>query len=129
MSDADQIRELIERRVEALEGRDAAAANACLDVNIVAFEVAGALQAPPVQSRDDALTQAWLDSFLEGPRVTLEQLAIHVDGLVAFCHSLNRLEGTRVDGQRVDVVMRSTLGFSKSTGEWKIVHAHTSVPR
>jgi ketosteroid isomerase-like protein len=25
--------------------------------------------------------------------------------------------------------MRSTLGFRRIDGEWKVVHAHTSIPR
>jgi ketosteroid isomerase-like protein len=61
--------------------------------------------------------------------VTMEELAIQADGSVAFCHSLNRLQGTRTDGQEVDVTMRSTLGLRKKNGEWKIVHGHTSFPR
>lgn len=129
MSDEDAIRALLERRTEALARRDAAAANAMLDRRMVAFEVAGPLQVPAADATDNALTQAWLDSFEEGPSVLLEELSIHEDGTVAFCHSLNRLEGRRTDGQEVDVTMRSTLGLRKIDGEWKIIHGHTSLPR
>jgi len=126
MSHADEIKAIIERRIEALRRRDAAAANAALDKELVAFEVAGPLR---LQATDAATTQAWLDSFDEGPIVTMEELTICADAEVAFCHSLNRIQGRRVDGQSVDVMMRSTLGFRKREGEWKIVHGHTSVPR
>lgn len=129
MSDTDEIREVITRRLEALRRRDAAAANAALDRGLVAFEVAGPLQLPSAQAIDDSLTQAWLDSFEEGPTVTPEQLTICADSSVAFCHSLNRLQGRKVDGQSVDVTMRSTLGLRKVDGRWKIVHGHTSFPR
>ena len=84
---------------------------------------------PPEQATDNALTQAWLDTFDEGPRVTMEQLSIHADGSVAFCYSLNRLQGTRTDGQELNLTMRSTLGLRKLNGQWKIVHGHTSLPR
>jgi ketosteroid isomerase-like protein len=129
MSHIDEIKAIIDSRIEALGRRDAAAANAALDINLVAFEVAGPLKLPSAQATDPALTQAWLDSFDEGPTITMEALTICADAEVAFCHSLNRLQGKRVDGQNVDVTMRSTLGLSKREGEWKIVHGHTSFPR
>lgn len=129
MSAADEIRSLLDARIEALRNRDAASANALLDRHIVAFELAGPLQLPPAQATDNGLTQAWLDSFSEGPNITMEQLSIHADDEVAFCHSLNRIQGHRRDGQQVDVTMRSTLGMRKVRGEWMIIHGHTSLPR
>jgi ketosteroid isomerase-like protein len=59
----------------------------------------------------------------------MEELSIHAEGAVAFCHSLNHLQGRRTDGQEIDVRMRSTLGLRKLDGEWKIVHGHTSLSR
>jgi ketosteroid isomerase-like protein len=129
MTDIEEIRALLNKRIDALQRRDAAAANSALDSHVVAFELAGPLQVPPAQATDSAATQAWLDGFDAGPTVTMEELAIYADGSLALCHSLNRLEGRRVDGQGIDVVMRSTLGFRKVAGEWKIIHAHTSLPR
>lgn len=129
MSDSDEIRSLLHLRIDALRRRDAATANACLAPHFVSFEVAGPLQLPADQATDDTLTQAWLDSFEKGPRVTMEELTVEADGTVAFCHSLNRLQGTRSDGQEVDITMRSTLGFRRLDGEWKIIHGHTSLPR
>ena len=129
MSEVDAIRRVIEDRVRALRDKDAAAAVAMLDADIVAFEVAGPLQVPAAQATDVAATQAWLDSFDGPPEVEIEELAIHADGSVAFCHSLNRLSGVMADGRKIDLRMRSTLGLRKVGGAWKIVHAHTSVPR
>lgn len=129
MSDEDVIRSLLEKRVEALRHRDAASANAALDPHMVAFELAGPLQVSPTEATDDNLTQNWLDSFEDGPHVAMDELSIHADGAVAFCHALNHLQGRRSDGQQVDIRMRTTLGFRKVNGEWKVVHAHTSLPR
>ena len=129
MSDAEDIRSLLDRRLAAIQQRDAINVNAALDSDVVTFEVAGPLQITSAQATDVALTQAWLESFAEGPIVTMDELKICADGTVAFCHSLNRLQGRRADGQEVDVTMRSTLGLCKRDGEWKIVHGHTSFPR
>jgi ketosteroid isomerase-like protein len=129
MSETETILALLSDRIDALQRRDAAAANAALDPHLVAFEVAGPLQVPSAQSTDNALTQAWLDSFEEGPTIIVEELKIFVDAKVAFCHSLNRFRGTQAGGQSIDVAMRSTIGLCKRNGEWKIVHGHTSLPR
>jgi ketosteroid isomerase-like protein len=129
MSVSDEIQALLDGRLEALSRRDAASANALLDRDVVAFELAGPLQVPSAQAVDNGLTQAWLDSFSEGPNVSMQELTVHADGTVAFCHSLNRIQGKRTDGQQVDLTMRSTLGMRKVGEEWKIVHGHTSLPR
>lgn len=129
MNSKQEIAKLLETRIAAIVRKDAASANAVLSSDLVAFEVAGPLQLPPAQAIDNRLTQAWLDTFDQGPRVTIEELSIHADGGVAFCHSLNRLEGRRTDGKEIEVTMRSTLGFKKLGDEWKIIHAHTSLPR
>lgn len=128
MTDEQAIRALIDARVAALEAGDGSAAVAALAPNIVAFEVAGPLVVPSDQVLDSGATEAWLRNF-DGPiHIDIADLAIHVDGDVAFAHSLNRLVASR-SGQPVDVSMRSTLGFRRVGGEWTIVHAHTSVPR
>lgn len=128
MTNEEAIRALIDARVAALEAGDGAAAVADLAPDIVAFEVAGPLITPSDQVLDVVAAEAWLQSF-DGPiRVEIADLAIHVGGDVAFAHSLNRLVGSQ-GGQPIDFWMRSTLGFRRIDGEWKVVHAHTSIPR
>ena len=58
----------------------------------------------------------------------LRDLEIVTGDGVAFSHSLNHLTGTRKGGETSDVWFRSTFGFRKVDGEWKIVHEHESVP-
>ena len=128
MDETGEIEKLLETRIAALERKDGASANALLDPNIIAFEVAGELQVPSAEATNNALTQAWLDTFEEGPQITLQELVIHQEGNVAFCHSLNRLQGKRSDGKAIELEMRSTLGLKKRAGKWTIVHSHTSLP-
>jgi ketosteroid isomerase-like protein len=124
--DEAAIRALIGERVAALKAKDGARALAVLAPDVVAFELAPPLVAE--NATDAAAAQAWLDGF-EGPVETeVRELVVHVAGDVAFSHSLNRLRATRNDGRKVDFWMRSTLGFAKREGAWKIVHGHTSVP-
>lgn len=126
--DEAAIRRLIDERIAALRDKDGAAAVAVLAPDLVAFELAPPLQVPVETATDAAAAQAWLDGF-EGPVETeVRDLVVHVSGDVAFSHSLNRLRALRPGGRSVDFWMRSTLGFRKTAGEWKIVHGHTSVP-
>jgi PhnB protein len=122
-----EIRELIERRIEAIRNKDAAAAIECLSEAVVAFEMVPPLSLPMGAARDEHGFAAWLSGFDEID-VEVHHLGIHADSQLAFAHSLNHLTGRRSGGAGVDIWMRSTLGFRREAKGWRIVHAHTSVP-
>lgn len=128
MNDEDSIRAIIGARVAAMREKDSGTAIAMLAPDLVAFELVGPLQTPAAQATDASGIQSWFDSW-DGPiEAEIRDLQVHVCGDLAFCHSLNRMRGTRPGGRTTDFWMRSTLGLRKQEGEWKIVHAHTSVP-
>ena len=122
-----EIRALIERRVEAIRNKDAATAIACLSEGVVAFEMIPPLALSAGAARDEQGFAAWLSGF-EDVDVEVIDLKIEAESDIGFAHSLNRLSGTRAGGAPVSLWMRSTLGFRREDGEWRIVHAHTSVP-
>jgi len=122
-----EIRELIERRIEAIRNKDAAAAIECLSEAVVAYEMVPPLALPMGAAREEQGFSAWLSGF-EEIDVEVHDLGIHADSQLAFAHSLNRLTGKRSGGAGVDIWMRSTLGFRREAKGWRIVHAHTSVP-
>ena len=129
---ADEIAEarigaIIEARVDAIRRGDAQALSGGFMPGAVVFEMVGPLRLPAGAASDAASIAGWLSSWQAPPDVEVRDLEIHVSGDVAFASSLNRLTGTRLDGRAVDLWMRSTLGF-RLDGEWRIVHAHTSVP-
>lgn len=127
MKDEAAIRALIAERVEAMRTRDAARAVATLAPDVVGFELGPPL-ALGAEQRDPAGLEAWFAAW-DGPiEIELRDLTIAVSDDVAYSHSLNRLSGTRVGGAAVSFWMRSTLGFRKVGGAWKIAHGHTSVP-
>lgn len=128
MTDTEEIRLLIDRRIDALGNHDAQAANQCLARDIVAYEVAGPLQVPSEHVTDVGIAQSWMDSFEEGPWITVQDLVIHVEGSIAFAHSIQRLKGIGSDKSQIDLSMRSTMGFAKRENGWMIVHSHTSSP-
>jgi ketosteroid isomerase-like protein len=128
VSDVEAIRALIEARADAMRRKDAAAAIVLLADDIVAFEMIPPLVLPAEAARSEQAMMGWFAGWEGGIEIEIRDLVIHVDGDVAFTHSLNRLAGTRLGGGRTDIWMRSTLGFRRTPDGWRIVHGHTSVP-
>jgi PhnB protein len=73
-------------------------------------------------------TEAWFATW-KGP-IGWEDRDLHVTagGDVAFATSLAHITGTKTEGYDVSLWFRSTTGFRKENGAWKVVHAHSSVP-
>ena len=86
--------------------------------------------APPLISTgaDAKGLQAWFSTWPGPIGYEIRDLRITAGDDVAFCHSLNRLSGTKSDGEKADVWFRLTLGLRKLGGEWRIAHQHESVP-
>lgn len=128
MSSAEeQIRAVIEERIAAMRDKDAARAVAPLAEDAVAFEMVPPLALPPGAAGDAEGLTAWMSGF-EEVDVEVRDLRIEADGEVGFAHALHHLKGRRAGGQPVSLWMRSTLCFRREGAEWKIAHAHTSVP-
>ena len=128
MGSEREIRTVIEMRVAAIKRKDARALAASLAPDAIVFEMIPPLRLPDGAAQDVRGIEAWLSSWAEGPEVEIFDLQVHADGDVGLASSLNRLKGTRLDGRSTDFWLRSTLGFRRMAGEWRIVHAHSSVP-
>lgn len=124
-ADEAKIREAIDDFVDALRAKDAE--------RVVRHHAPGFVQfslAPPLISTEADVEglAAWFSTW-QGPLgYEVRDLEITVGGEAAFCRSLNRLSGTKIDGAKADVWFRHTLGFRKIGGVWKIAHEHESVP-
>ncbi len=100
----------------------------------IAAETVMFILAPPLQYKTGdnapgtAGIQEWFDSFQGIIGYEFRKLEITTGKTVAFCHSLNRISGTKSDGEKIDIWIRETLGLRKIEGEWKITHEHQSVP-
>jgi ketosteroid isomerase-like protein len=73
-------------------------------------------------------TDEWLSSFRDPLDYDIRDLNIAAGDDVAFCHSLNRVNGTTTDGNKIDMWWRATLCFRKIDGKWMVTHEHSSVP-
>ncbi len=117
----------IERRAEAVRSKNLETAAACISFDVILFDVVDQLQ----YGGADELTKRarqWFSSF-EGPiGFEMRQLQVTTCQNMGFSHSLNRVNATRIDGQKLEMWWRSTTCYSKTEGAWKVTHEHNSVP-
>ncbi|HEY6977232.1 MAG TPA: nuclear transport factor 2 family protein [Chitinophagaceae bacterium] len=79
----------------------------------------------------DAYRKAWIDFFTHyksPPKLSITDLAITVEGNLAFSHSFMHVTGTDMQGHPVDRTVRVTAGYRKIKSNWLIVHEHISLP-
>jgi uncharacterized protein (TIGR02246 family) len=127
--DEAQIRQLIDKGVEAIRARDLDGLKACFASDMVSFDVGPQLQSVGVAAK----MQNWALAFaVFEPPIGYEyrDLAITVGDDVAFAHSFNRLSGTLKNGNasRVGPWVRYTGAYRKIHGAWLIAHDHVSAP-
>lgn len=125
--DEGEIRQLVDNWTKALSAKDIEGLMSHYAPDILLFDLA-----PPLQYRGAEAYrknwEEWLSSF-EGPvGYEISDLSITAGHDVAFCHSLNRISGTRINGEQTDVWVRATVGFRKIDGNWMVTHEHFSVP-
>jgi PhnB protein len=120
-----QIRAVIDDWASALRAKDADRVVSHYAASLVQFSLA-----PPLISTgaDAKGLNAWFSTWHGPIGYEIHDLRITAGDDTAFCHSLNRLSGTKTKGEKSDVWFRHTLCFRKIGGEWKIAHAHESVP-
>jgi PhnB protein len=120
-----QIRAVIEDWAKAMRAKDVDGVLAHCAADIVTFDLA-----PPLLSTgaDAKGLQAWFVTWRGPLGYEIRDLNITAGDDAAFCHSLNRLSGTKTDGEKADVWFRLTLCFRKTGGKWRIAHQHESVP-
>jgi uncharacterized protein (TIGR02246 family) len=126
-TDQASIRQLVDNWVKALRSKDVDAVMSHYAPDIVVFDLA-----PPLQyTGADAYRknwEAWFPTFRGPIGYEVRDLRIAASDDVAFCHSFNRITGTRTDDEKTDVWVRATFCCRKIDGKWKIVHEHQSVP-
>jgi ketosteroid isomerase-like protein len=127
MSEDAEIRRIIYDVAEAVRARKVDAFLAHCAPEIAIFDLV-----PPLTHRgESAVRRSWaigLGQFDGRARYDIEHLTITVADNVAFSHSLNVLGGTLTSGTQIRSRVRTTFGFRRVGGAWKIVHQHVSAP-
>jgi uncharacterized protein (TIGR02246 family) len=126
-SDLPAIRAVIDVIIKAIRNNDVDLFLAHCAPEVVVFDLV-----PPLEQRGlEAVRAAWILSMgsFEGPiDYEIDRLDVQVSGDVAFSRCLAQFVAMTKEGRRVASHVRSTLGFRKVSGHWKIVHEHLSVP-
>lgn len=73
----------------------------------------------------EQVTAEWnrVASRVSEGQVAFEQLELHAHGDMGFVVGIER-GAVNIDGKRLEVNIRVTNIFEKSSGEWKVVHHH-----
>jgi uncharacterized protein (TIGR02246 family) len=126
-TDEADIRQRIDRCVEALRAMDLEGVMSLYASDIVSFDIV-----PPLrQLGAKAKEKNWMGAFAIYQRpfgYEICDFTLTLGDDVAFGHSLNRVSGTLKNGNRTDFWLRWTACFRKIDGNWLVAHDHVSVP-
>ena len=121
------IRALLDEQVRAIRAKDVEGSAAAYAPDVLLFDVVGPLQARGADALRSRLAE-WFSGFAGAIGYELRDLAVTPSDGVAFAHSLNGVSATMRDGRKLDMWWRSTLGWRRIEGAWRVTHAHASVP-
>ena len=122
-----EIRDLVDDWVKGLHAKDVKKVMSYYAADIVSFDLAPPLQYTGAVALKKSLEE-WFPSFRGPVGYEIRELSITASDDIGFCRSLNRISGTRSDGERTDVWVRATVCCRKIDGTWMITHEHVSVP-
>jgi len=129
LSPVSSIDRLLDDQAAAVCNRDIAAATANYASDVVIFDVVGPLRHPNGNSSVKKRLGDWFATFDGGPILfEICDRAISAEDYLGFTHSLNHVHVGLRNGTILDMFWRETLTWQKIGGQWKIVHAHSSVP-
>jgi ketosteroid isomerase-like protein len=124
---AAQIRKHMDDHAKAIRAKDINGSMSIYAPDILSFDVVNPLQKIGLDACRKR-TEEWFSSF-QGPiGYENSDLSITTGDDVAFCHSLNQVNGTKTDGNQIEMWWRATVCFRKIDNKWVITHEHASVP-
>jgi uncharacterized protein (TIGR02246 family) len=127
MTDDEQIRDLIERWIRAVQSTDLDGVLENHAPDIVMYDVP-----PPYRGNRgiDEYRASWpqfFDWLRSGAVFELDTIDVVAGGDVGFAYALLRC-GKPEDFKDPDYRLRLTVGLRKTDGQWVVVHEHHSYP-
>jgi ketosteroid isomerase-like protein len=123
-----EIRALIEDLAEGIRAKNVNQVMSHYAAERVQFLLAPPLQYSGANAVKDEDLEEWFSSSNGPIGYEIRDLQVATDNQIAFCHALNRMSGTKVDGEKTALWLRWTVCFRKIGGKWQITHEHESVP-
>jgi PhnB protein len=112
----------------AVRDKDVRKAKKCFSDNALVFDLAPPLQSRPYSDAENPELESWFATW-RGPIVVEDRdLVVEASADIGYSQSLQHLTGTKLDGVKVDLWYRTTMGFRKAGQCWQIAHLHESVP-
>ena len=127
-NDKDAICDLLDDFARALYEKDASGAIAPLADDAVAFDLAPPLKQDPDVMHNSARLEEWFATWKSPIVSEAVERTVAVDGDVAYAYGLQRMTGTKTDGEEIELFFRATACFRRDNGRWRITHMHNSVP-
>lgn len=122
-----EIRRLIDKLVEGLQGKDVDVLQQLYATDIVSFDIEPPLQHVGIEAK--LKNWAPVFGFFEDVTYEVRDLTLTVGDDLAFGHAFGRLSGTLKNGTASSGMwVRGTFCFRKIEGTWLIVHDQVSVP-
>lgn len=126
-TEESQLRKVIDNWLEAVRAKDINGAISNFAPDVLTFNPMNPLPSIGLESAKK-LTEEWFAS-IQGPiGYEIRDLSITTGDSVAFCHSLNLMNGKSRDGEEIEMSVRSTVCYRKIDGKWLVTHQHISVP-
>lgn len=122
-----QIRNLIDKKVKAIQEKNIDEALASYASDVVSFDVVEPLLYEGIDEVRARLTN-WFSTFNGSIDYEVKDLKIEANDKTAFCYCLNHVSALRNDGEKLDMWWRETTCYQKIKDQWTITHAHSSVP-
>ena len=122
-----QVREMIEDWTKAIRAKDTHAIMSHIAPDVLLFDLAPPLQYAGADAYRTSL-QEWFATFSGQVGYEIRDLQITTSGSIGFSRSLNRISGTRTNGEETNVWVRATVCYRKDNDRWVVVHEHASVP-
>lgn len=126
-TDETEIRQMIDNWVVSVRAKDIDGLMSHYAFDSVLFDIM-----PPLKHQGtSAYKHLWEQCFPYFQGVIgyeIRDLNIAIGSDVAFSHSLNRMSGTTINGEKIDNWMRATVCYQKIDGKWLVVHDHVFVP-
>ena len=127
VNDKAEIKKVIDDFMEALRDKNVKRMISHYAADAILFDVK-----PPFQTKGAiAWKHTWeacIGYFPPSFNVEIKDLVIHISGDIAISHYLFRLTGTKKDDPAAQTWIRTTTGYKRIAGKWKIIHEHGSVP-
>lgn len=122
-----EIRQIVRSRADAVRKGNVDALSADVADDVTVYDVVVPLRRLG-KAALSARAAEWVASYEGAVGWENRDVEVFADGDVAFSHSLSHVKGTLKTGAEVDMWLRTTLGLQRRSGQWLIVHEHSSSP-